>query len=79
MTPQNALHFSNLQEIVDERVFSSLLSEGCLRRLCWTNADLSDLEIVIHRKRFKTYASNLNRQIKSAKIWPRSGLMEHAL
>lgn len=52
---RNAVHFSNLQEIVGESVVAGLLGEGRLRRLCWTNADLSYLEIVIHRKLFKTY------------------------
>jgi hypothetical protein len=55
---KNAVHFSNLQEIVGESVVAGLLGEGRLRRLCWTNADLSDLEIVIHRKLFKTYEVN---------------------
>jgi hypothetical protein len=50
-----AVHCSNLQEIVGESVVAGLLGEGRLRRLCWTNGDLSDLEIVIHRKLFKTY------------------------
>jgi hypothetical protein len=53
-----AVHFSNLQEIVGESVVAGLLGEGRLRRLCWTNADLSDLEIVIHRKLLKTYEVN---------------------
>jgi hypothetical protein len=53
-----AAHFSNLQEIVGESVVAGLFGEGRLRRLCWTNADLSDLEIVIHRKLFKTYEVN---------------------
>jgi len=52
---RNAVHFSNLQEIGGESVFAGLLGEGRLRRLCWTNADPSGLEIVIHRKLFKTY------------------------
>jgi hypothetical protein len=52
---RNAVHFSNLQEVVGESVVAGLLGEGRLRRRCWTNADLSDLEIVIHRKLFKTY------------------------
>jgi hypothetical protein len=52
---RNAVHFSNLQEIIGESVVAGLHGEGRLRRLCWTNVDLSDLEIVIHRKPFKTY------------------------
>ena len=55
---RNAVHFSNLQEIIGESVVAGLHGEGRLRRLCWTNADLSDLEIVIHRKLFKTYEVN---------------------
>jgi hypothetical protein len=49
---------ASAREIVGERVVAGLLGEGRLGRLCGTNADLSDLEIVLHRKLFKTYEVN---------------------